>query len=56
MVGLLALICIIKPYSGVDVKILVPIVYRAGDFHLLFQPCGINGRIIILGHTVYMVC
>ena len=32
MLGLLALICIIKSYSGVGVKILVPMVYRAGDF------------------------
>ena len=33
VMGLVALIGIIKPYSCVEVKILVPMVYRADVFH-----------------------
>ena len=33
MMGLVALIGIIKPYSGVEVTILVPMVYRTDVFH-----------------------
>ena len=50
VMGLVALIVIIKPYSGVEVKILVPIVHRAMFFTLLLScaPYGVNGRIVIL--------
>ena len=35
VMGLVALIGIIKPYSGVEVKILFPMVYRADVFHFI---------------------
>ena len=44
LLGTLALICIMKPYSGVDVNILVPMVYRGGDF-----------LVFLSRHTVQMV-
>ena len=37
-----ALILIIKPYSGIEVKILVPIVHRADVFHFTTLLCTIR--------------
>ena len=38
VMGLVALIGIFKSYSGVEVKILVPMVYRADVFSLYYSP------------------
>ena len=42
VMGLVALIVIIKPYSGVEVNILVPIVHRADVFHFTTLLCTIR--------------
>ena len=39
VMGLVALIVIIKPYSGIEVNILVPIVHRADVFHFTTLRC-----------------
>ena len=62
VMGLVALIGIIKPYSGVEVKILVPMVYRADVFHFTtllstircnwsdcyIGPYGVKGMFILI--------